>query len=147
MVQKNAGTLKKYITTSVIGILVSMLVLLIMTTIAAILIFGERIRENMMYYLCAPILIVASFSGAAVTGKLSGERCIIASVINAAACILLLMSINMIAYDGAYENVGGTVLLILGSSLGAGLLGLRNKTNRYHSGKRTKGARLYKVYK
>lgn len=147
MVQQTAVAFKKYITNTVIGILVSMLVMLGMMTIAAILICGEKIRENMVYYLCAAILIVASFSGAAVTCKMAGEGSIIVSLIHAAVYILLLMIINMIAYDGAYENVGGTVLLILGSSLGAGLLGLRNKTNRYHSGKRTKGARLYKVYK
>ena len=147
MVQKNTGDLKKYIASVVVGIVVSLLVMLVMITIAAILVCGEKIGENMLFYLCAAALIAASIAGATVAGAMAGECKIILSLINGAVFAIILMSINIAAYGGIYENIGPTMLLILGSGLGAGLLGSRIRTRNYPSARRTKAGRLFKVHK
>ncbi len=117
-----------------IGIALGTVAALIVTMLGAALlswlISTEKIAQQGMGYGVMIIIFLASAAGAAIAVRLVGRQRMIVCLVVAAAYFLLLLSVTALFFDGQYQGVGVTGLLMLGGSLFVGLLGLRGDNKR-----------------
>lgn len=106
-----------------IGALVSVLVTLFLSSVAAFLIGAEKIPVSVMDYSVMVIIFASAVTGSTVgTGKASRKRLYI-SLLIAASYLVLLLSVTAAFFEGQYHGVGVTALVIGSGSIIAVLIG------------------------
>ena len=113
-----------------IGALTGLLTTMIIAAIAAMLIAGGKTGEETIVYFAVASLIVGSFAGALSTVSICTEKRILASVCSGGANISIWLIANILLFDGRFENLLVTALLVLGGSVAAGLVGRDRRRNR-----------------
>lgn len=117
------------------GVLLSLAVTVAVSIITAVLIAGERITENQGIYGAAAALLLAGFCGAMLAAGMAGQKRMLVCLTSGAAYFLLLLCVTAAAFEGMYENIWRTILLVIGSSAAAGFVGMR-RNNSSFKGKR-----------
>ena len=117
------------------GWIVNVAVTLISAIFVSVLVAGERVGENRIGLAAVITVILSSFCGAIVAAKRIGYRRMIICLASGGIYYLSLLSCTALFFDGAFEGLGAAALTIIGSSIVAGLLGVRQK------GQKTKGLR------
>lgn len=113
--------------TMAIGVGISVAAMLAGIAISAGLIISDRMPVSAQGYCVMVIAVVSSFLGAvAVLRKAEGKKLII-STLFAAVYVLVLLGISALLFEGQYQGIGVTALLILcGATVGA-FLGTKDK--------------------
>lgn len=120
------------------GILMGLLVTVPGAMAMAKLMVMEIIKETAIGYCAMGIILAASISAALTSMKSAeGKHGIIAATTGAGYALVLLL-LNALLYKGGYEGVGVTLLLILGGTAAAVLLGTRPRKAGYASKKKRK---------
>lgn len=117
-----------------IGIATSIIVSVAAAAAAAALVNSERMDIGNLSPTTAVIHILASFLGGWLASSLTGQKKLICVLGTAAGYLVVMLAITALLFDGQYQGVGLTILMVL---IGAGaviLLGLRgkNRGNRKH---------------
>lgn len=100
------------------------------------LVGSERIDSQNIGYWIMALLLLGSFIGAVVAcGRIKRQRLLV-SVMSGAVYMGILLSITALFFGGQYDGVIVTTILVLGSSLAAGLLELRQEGGPKKSGVR-----------
>lgn len=107
------------------------------TAVLAALISKNAIAENASGYGLTIILLAASLSGSIAMLKTGDMNKMLAVVTVAPAMWLSLLAVNALLFDGTYNGVAATLLLIVGGSFAAVLLTGKHK-------KRSKSSMRYK---
>lgn len=92
--------------------------------LAKLLDMEKMIWENIGYGIMI-LLILSSFFGGLTAYKRIKRQRLLVCMASGAVYYGLLLSITALFFGGQYEAVGVTALLVLGGSLAAGMLGLR----------------------
>lgn len=138
---------REFVIAGLIGIGASLLVMMAMLVVISTLVYRGTIEENMHHYMCALILTASSFVGSMISARVMGAHKIVVSFICGALYWIVLVVINILLFEGRFDKILPTSLLIMGSCLGAGLVCLRTNNRKQYSQKRTKSKRLYKMHK
>ena len=107
--------------------IIAIAVLLAGTVALAALISKNVIAENASGYGIAIILLLASLSGSVAMIKAGNMNKLLAGGAVAAALWLSLLATNALIFDGTYNGVAATLLLIIGGSFAAVLLNGNHK--------------------
>lgn len=109
--------------------------LMIFTAVTAMLIDNNTIKENGTRYATALIVLMSSLAGSlTASGKLS-NRNIKSSLMFAGAYWLSLLAVTALLFEGRYNGIAVTLLLILAGSLLPVIL-CKKKYNRPYSVKK-----------
>lgn len=119
-----------------IGLLTGMIVTILTAIATAVLIAGERLGEDQAMYGAAAALLLGVFFGGLVAASVAGEKRMIVCLCYGAAFSVVLLSITALFFEGFYENIWATGLLILGTSAAAALVGLRKNSASFGSRKK-----------
>lgn len=102
----------------------------------AAMVNAERIAWETTGYCIMAVTVLSTLAGCVLSIKSAGQKAMIVSVATGIVYYLLLLGCNALLFDGQYEGVGETLLLILGTCICTALLTVhKNKGNR-RSGKR-----------
>lgn len=109
------------------GVGVCMVIMLIGITISAALIVSNRISVASQEYCIMIIALISSFLGAATALKgAEGIKLILSSLI-AMVYFLILLAITAVLFEGQYQGIGVTALLILCGTTVGSFLGTKDK--------------------
>lgn len=100
------------------------------------LVAGEQIGEGMMTTWAVGTVILAVFIGALVASIKSNSRKLAISLICGGSYFVSLLCVNLLFYGGSFQGIWASILTILGASLLAGLLSLRQRPNSFKRKKR-----------
>ena len=118
-----------------IGLLTSTVITFVGTMIVAALVASQKLTDEQMPYGAAAILLAASMIGSCVTAMDFKEKRFWMCMAGGGLYILTLLCITAFYFDGGYQGVWVTSLMILGSSIAAGMLGVRTKGHKFRGGK------------
>jgi len=110
-----------------IGVMVSFAVMLAGAAISAAMILSSRIPVSAEAYCTMAVLLLSSFSGVAVACRNIGKRRLIIGTLIAAVYYILLLGITAIWFEGRYQGVGVTGLVILCGGIVGTFLGTKDK--------------------
>ena len=119
----------------VVGLVCAIVATLALTWLFAWLMQAEKIGEGKAGLCVAAILTIASFLGAMVAASAADRDRLLSCALSGLCYLIVLLSTNALFFGGQYTGVGVTLLLTMGPSLGAALLGLFGKKNKYKIGK------------
>lgn len=107
------------------GAAISLGITLLAAAVLAKLVASEILEEKNIGYGVMLMLLIGAYTGAlGAYGKVKRQRlkvCLLSGVVYFG----ILLSITALFFGGQYEAVGVTAILVLGGSMTAGLLGLR----------------------
>ena len=114
------------------------MITLLLAAITAGLIAGGKIGEDKAIYGSVVSLLLGAAAGAICAANVAGEKKVIVCLINGAAYFLSCLCMTAIFFNGTYENIWITGLMIIGTSISIGLLVLRKpkralKVRRAHT--------------
>lgn len=118
-----------------VGLACAIAATLALTWLFAWLMQAEKIGEGQAGLCVAAILMIASSLGAMVAAGAAGRDRLLSCALSGLCYLIVLLSTNALFFGGQYAGVGVTVLLIMGTSLAAALLGLFGKKHKYKIGK------------
>ena len=118
-----------------LGAVVYGLITILGAVVTAILITGENIGEQNAVYGAAFSLMIGSFAGALIASWIAGEKRMIVSISSGTVFLALLLCVTALFFEGMYENIWLTALLVMGCSAAAGLVGLRKKSTSFRGRK------------
>lgn len=107
--------------------------LILLGVVAQLLLF-EKVGEGSTIWLAVAAVLIGTFSGNAIGVKVNKEYGILTTAIHT-VCILLLVFLSGLAFDGKFQNV----IALMGSVLAGGGLACAvcmKKTRKYQKGKR-----------
>lgn len=117
-----------------IGMLYGMFVLLVGALVLTWLLSTEKIQEEAMHYgvMITLILSACAASGAAI--YYVRQNILPVSVGTGFSLIIVLLGMNALFFDGNYEGIGATTLVILGTGIAVAMVALKylNKPKTYH---------------
>lgn len=113
-----------------LGWLAGVLVTLGTAVVVTSLIAGERTGEGVANTAAVAAMLLASFVGAMVTGGKIGNRRLVMCLASGGLYFVTLLCCNALFFDGSYQGLLAAALTILGSSLVAGLMGIRQKRQK-----------------
>lgn len=122
------------------GVLVGTAVSVILT-LAAVAILAKMIDMEMMewesvgYGIMLTLIVASSLGAVAACSKIK-RQILAVSLWNGLAYLGTLLAATALFFGGQYEGIGVTALLILGSSVAAGLLLLRKREGKRRIGKK-----------
>lgn len=105
-------------------------------SLLAWLVGSERIDWQTIGYWIMAMLLLGSFLGASVACARIKRQRLLVSILAGVVYMGILLSITALFFGGQYDGVMVTMILVLGSSLAAGLLGLRQEGKKPGSRKR-----------
>lgn len=114
-----------------IGIFISLMITIFATLIITILVTREHIQPEQIIYGTTALQLIAPFLGAFFVSTIVGERKLLICIGWGIIYCTLLSCISVLLYDISIENVWKQFLLVLGSSIAAGALRIRNKKTSY----------------
>ena len=118
-----------------VGVLFSVVLTVIGSTILAALIDGEKLGENGIGYGAIVILLLASAMGAIAAWRCVRHRRLMVCLLTGVGYYGALLCVTALFFGGQYQGMGATALMVLAGCSSVGLLGL-------HGGKT--GNRSYK---
>lgn len=135
--QKPTGRAKSIPVSIFIGTIVFLSTAFVISSIAALLIDCQIIKESNAGYCVMIALSISSFFGTSLTIQQCKRRKTLAAFLSAAIYLGCMMSINALFWKGEYEGIMPTAVIIL---CGCGL-SLFLKTN--HKNRKRKGKKQY----
>lgn len=111
------------------GLAISLGVTIATAGVVAFLIAGEKISENAAGYGAAVALLLGAVLGALAAAWRCGERRMVMCLISGGVYFLSLLCCTALFFDGMYQGVGTTALMVFGGSIAAGLMGMKGKRN------------------
>ena len=118
-----------------IGLLGSVVVMLLGCAVLTTLIDRSIINETGMGYVLMLTLLLASVTGSLLSSKLVGHDRLPVCAGSAGAYFALLLGCNALFFDGQYDGVWATLLLVIAGSMSVCLLAFRGG-KRHISGRR-----------
>ena len=118
-----------------IGLLTSAIITFVGAMIVAALVASQKLMEEQIPYGAAAVLLTASMIGSCVTAIDFKEKRFWMCMAGGGLYILTLLCITAFFFDGGYQGVWVTCLMILGGSVAAGMLGVRTKGHKFRGGK------------
>ena len=112
------------------GLITAMFITMLLAAVTAVLIAGEKIGEDKALFGSAASLLLGAAFGGICAANVAGERKMIVCLIHGAAYYVTLLCMTAMFFEGRYENIWITGLLILGASV-SGLLGMRGRKRPY----------------
>lgn len=109
------------------GGITSLGITLLLAALLAKLLETETIAEENIGYGIMILLLTASALGALVSFSKVKRQRLLVCLLSGLVYLAILLSITALFFGAQYEAVGVTALLVIGGSLVAGLLGLREK--------------------
>lgn len=134
--QKVTGTTRSMAGGLAIGWGVSALITLLGAMITAYLLSAEMLQMSAAGYGAMIILLAASAAGAALSFRCIRRQRLVVCLVSGVIYYLSLLAMTALFFGGQYEGIGVTGLVVLGSSLAVGLMGLKGnsrKTRRRYS--------------
>lgn len=114
---------------------VSIALMLLLCTLISSLIINGRMKVESMRYAVMAILMLVSAVGALVAAAKISEKRIIVCILSGASFFAELLCITALFFNGVFEGIGVTAMVILGGSIIAALLPARKsrgvKIKRY----------------
>lgn len=118
-----------------LGWLAGVLVTLMAAVIATSLIAGEHAGEGVANTAAVAAVLCASFVGAMVAGGKIGNRRLLMCLASGGIYFVTLLCCNALFFDGSYQGLLAAALTIIGSSMVAGLMGIRQKRQKNRHGR------------
>lgn len=112
---------------SVLGIGSAIITSVLICTIVAAFVVGERMEEAAMGYGAGAAILLGAMTGAMLASWKAKENRLIICLVVGAGMFLTLLCTGLLLFEGELQNIGVTALLAVGGSCGMGLLGLRRK--------------------
>ena len=106
-----------------IGVLVSLFITLIGAGVISWLLSGEKIPEGTQNYGVVLILLLSSAAGAGTAIAVSKAKRLVVSLLVGGGYYLILLACTALFFDGQYQGVGVTALVILAGCIGTVLAG------------------------
>lgn len=130
----NANTTTK--TTSIpVGLLMGLgaacLATIMSAAIFTCLIAGQQLEETALAPASVITILLSTFVGAMVSAGKVGKRRLIVCVCSGGFYFLSLLCCNILFFEGQFRGLPAAILVVLGSSTVAGLLGLRQKGQKF----------------
>lgn len=113
------------------GLITALLITILLTAVTAVLIAGEKVGEDKALLGSAASLLLSAALGGICAANVAGERKMIVCLIHGAAYYVTLLCVTAMFFEGRYENILTTGLLILGASVSVGLLGMRGRKRTF----------------
>ena len=120
--QKKNGNIAKGIG---IGLVVSLLCTVLGSAIAAWVLATEKIGEGSVGYVAVILLLLSSMFGALASSTCIQQKRLPVCLLSGGVYLLLLFGINALFFQGVYEGVGESALVILAGVLSVAVLGLK----------------------
>ena len=114
-----------------VGQLVGTIIAIFGAVITAAVIAGEKIGEEQAVYGAAMSLLLGSFVGGLCASSVVGEKRMIVCLLNGAVYFVMWLCVTALFFEGTYENIWVTMLLILGTSGAAGLLATKGTKSTF----------------
>lgn len=112
------------------GVTGGLLVTILGAALISTLMLREILKETTIGYSAMVILLLASFAASKISLVNTTQKRWLIALITGISYGAILLILNGILYRGGYEGVGVTILLIMGGSIAALLLGTRTKAKR-----------------
>ena len=132
MNKQNTNTAIHILIAAAMGASVAMILTLIICVIGASMISTDRAGEGSVGIISVIALIQSSVTGAFVSFKKIRQHRILACLRAGTVYFLTLLACNALFFDGQYQAITTTALVILGGSGCMMLLSLRNKRPKTH---------------
>jgi putative membrane protein (TIGR04086 family) len=113
------------------GLLTGIIVTLVGSMVIASLIAAEKMEMRQMFYGVAVVVLLSAFVGSLAAAALAGEKRLLICAISGCVYFVTMLCVSALVFDGIYENVWSTGLLILAGSMAAGFVGIRRKNSHY----------------
>ena len=110
-----------------IGCCTSLAVTLLGALFAAVLLNEDQMKMNSVGYFVMVVTLMSVAAGSVVSAKLVKRLKLPVGLASGAAYFLALLGITALFFEGQYQGVWVTVLLITGGSMSTLLIGLREK--------------------
>lgn len=107
------------------GAILSLLMTLIGAAAVTFLIAAERIGEDQLGYGAGAAIFIGALVGALTAVAMAGEKRLIVCGLHAAVYFVILLCCTAMFFDGRYDGIGVTAMLILGANGAVWLLGMR----------------------
>ena len=114
------------------GVLVGLGLTITGSITAAWLLYKETVNMDSAGHLVMGIIFLSGIGGGIISVKKAKEKKILVSVIAGLVIYLMLLALGILFFDGSIKGAGETMLLMVGASISAALVG----TNRNHKVKR-----------
>ncbi len=131
----------------VVGWITSLITTVSITSIMAILIAGDYIQPEILAPASVITVMVSAFAAANFAAVQISEKKLAVCIASGAIYYISLVCCNVLFFGGLYHGLGGAALTIIGSALVAGLLRMRQKTQKKHYFKIRHTARMYNLHK
>ena len=102
---------------------------LILCGVLAKLVDAEVLPEKTIPYSVWGILLISSFAGARISCRKAGHHNLLCCLLHGFAFLACLFSVNALFFEGQYDGVGGTALVVLLGCL-LGILSFRKNGQR-----------------
>ena len=112
-----------------IGLVVGSIVTVFAALMTSALIYAEKIEEDKVVYGITISLILGSFMGASASALKTDEKKMIICIISGAMYLITLLCLTACFFGGRYENVRGTIILVMGSTMASALIAMRSRRN------------------
>lgn len=113
------------------GLGISWAVTILLTVIFAFLMLTEKIKITMLSPTAVGIVMFASFAGAMTAAKKIDAHRLMICLASGGVYYISLVCCNALFFDGAYQGLIPALLLLIGSCLLAGVLGMRQKEQKF----------------
>ena len=113
------------------GLITALLITILLAAVTAVLIAGEKIGEDKALFGSAASLLLGAAFGGICAANVAGERKMIICLIHGAVYYVTLLCVTAVFFEGRYENIWITGLLVLGASISVGLLVMRGRKRTY----------------
>ena len=114
-----------------VGLLAGTIITIFGAVITAAMIAGEKVGEAQAVYGAAMSLLLGTFVGGLCASSVAGEKKMIVCLVNGAVNFVMWLCVTALFFEGAYENIWITMLLILGTSTAAGLMAARGTKSAF----------------
>lgn len=112
-----------------IGLVVSIATTIIGAAIFSWLMATERIGEGSEGYLCVILLLVSGLLGSLVSNRMIQQKRLPMRLLSGSVYFLSLLAANVLFFEGKYQAVGQSALVILAGALSVAILGMKNTKN------------------
>lgn len=113
------------------GLITALLITILLAAVTAVLIAGEKIGEDKALFSSAASLLLSAAFGGICAANVAGERKMIVCLIHGAVYYVTLLCVTAMFFEGRYENIWITGLLVLGASVSVGLLVMRGRKRTF----------------
>lgn len=119
-----------------LGLITGLVVIVLIVVITAVMIAGERIGEEKSIYGAMGAILLGTFAGTFFAAAKTKEKRFIVSIATGAALYIVLLCINAVFFEGMFENMIVTFLLVMGASTAAGLVNTKKNKGGVYGRKR-----------